>query len=424
MDSQTGSEPGTARDEGGWKKKIALFLTSQSLSLFGSMLVQYAIIWHITLVTKSGPILTISVLTSFLPQILISLFAGVWADRYPRKLLIIGADAMIAISTLILAGFFLMGYEQLWLLFVVSAIRSLGAGIQGPAVNALIPQIVPEDRLMRVNSINSTLQPVIMLVSPMAAGALLAYARLVDIFFVDVVTAVLAIGLLIVLKVPAHRSPVAAQMGYLDDLKEGWAYLRQHQALKTLFIFFGFIHFLVVPVAFLTPLLVARSFGEEVWRLTANEVTFFVGSILGGIVMTAWGGFENRFRTIGLTCIVWAVFFSGLGLSSNFIVYLVFMFLSGIPMPFMSATSTTLMQEIVKPEMYGRVFGVQMLLVNSIMPVGMLFFGPLAEVVSIEVLLVAASSLMAVPGLWLFMRKNPFPAAVLPAPDYELQAGD
>ena len=421
---------GTMHLEGGnkdeWKKKTALFLSSQGLSLFGSMLVQYAIIWHVTLTTQSGGILTLSTLAAFLPQIIISLFAGVWADRYPRKPLIIFADILTAVSTLILAVFFLLGYQELWLIFLVSAIRSVGAGIQTPAVNAFLPQIVPMDRLVKVNSINSTIQPFIMIAAPLVSGALLSLSRLEGIFFIDVLTAILAVSLLLVLKVPAHQKAAAEQTtGYLDDLKAGLVYINQNQAIKTLFIFFAFVFFLVAPVAFLSPLLVTRSFGDEVWRLTANEVTFFVGSILGGILMTAWGGFKNHFRTIGLACILWAVLCAALGLSNVFLLYLVFMFLAGIPMPMFNVPTTTLLQEMVDPDMQGRVFGVMQLIITTIMPAGMLVFGPIADFISIEALLVLSSALMAIPALWIFFNRQPIKTgASLPTADYDIQPGD
>jgi MFS transporter, DHA3 family, macrolide efflux protein len=410
----------------GWKKKAALFLSSQSLSLFGSMLVQYAIIWHVTLTTQSGAILTIATIAGFLPQILISLFAGVWADRYNRKFLIIAADLLTAGSTLVLAILFMAGYQELWLLFLVSGIRSVGAGVQSPAVNAMLPQIVPTDKLIRVNGINGTIQPFIMIASPVASGALLSFSRLEYIFFIDVVTAILAVGLLLVLKVAPHSKATAQQQaGYLADLREGLVYIGQNRTIKTLFIFFAFIFFLIAPVAFLTPLLVARSFGEEVWRLTANEVTFFGGSILGGIILTSWGGFKNHFRTLGLSCIVWAVLFSGLGLARDFNLYLALMFLSGIPMPFFGATTVTLLQETVQADMQGRVFGLQQLIGNIVMPGGMLLFGPLSDVVAIETLLVLSSGLMAIPGLWLYFSRGPValePAG--PKPGYDAQPGD
>ena len=93
--------------ENNWKTKIILFLTAQTISLFGSSLVQYAIIWYITLTTSSGVMLTISTVCGFLPQIAISLFAGVWIDRYDRKKMIMLSDGIIAIATLVLAILFL-----------------------------------------------------------------------------------------------------------------------------------------------------------------------------------------------------------------------------------------------------------------------------------------------------------------------------
>lgn len=376
--------------------------------MFGSMLVQYAIIWFLTLTTRSGMILTLATIAGFLPQVFISLFAGVWADRYPRKRLIIISDSLIAFSTLILAVSFLLGYRELWLILLVSSIRSLGSGIQSPAVSSLLPQFVPEDRLMKVNSINGTIQPVIMIIAPLLSGALMSYSRLEAVFFIDIITAALAVSLLLFLQVPPL--PVDARpgekTGYLDDLKEGLRFIARTETVKSLFIFFGFIFFLIVPVVFLTPLLVTRSFGGEVWKLTANEITFFVGSILGGLIMTAWGGFKNRMKTIGLSCIVWAGLFTALGFSKDFYLYLFIMFLAGIPMPIWNATTTTLLQEIVEPRMQGRVFGVLMLISTTIMPVGMMLFGPLADIVSIETLLIISSILLAIPGVLIFVNKQ------------------
>ena len=426
MDENIGIMQNEHENHEGWKKKAALFLSSQGMSLFGSMLVQYAIIWYVTLTYQSGAILTISTICGFLPQILISLFAGVWADRYPRKRLIIFADVLTAASTLLLAGFFLMGYRELWLIFLVSAIRSVGGGIQAPAVGALLPQIVPADRLIKVNGINGTLQPFIMIAAPVASGALLSISQLEAIFFIDVVTAMIAVSLLLMLKVQAHQKAAVSQTtGYLDDLKAGFTYIRHNPTIRTLFIFFALTFFLVVPVAFLSPLLVTRKFGEEVWKLTANEVTFFVGSIIGGIIMTTWGGFKNHFRTIGLSCILWGILFAGLGLSNVFGLYLAIMFLSGIPMPLFNVPTTTLLQEMVEPDMQGRVFGVMQLIMSTVMPVGMLIFGPIADYISIEVLLVISSGLTVIPGIWIFFNKQlKVPAVVYIPSEYEAQPGD
>lgn len=390
----------------GWKKKTAIYLASQTMSLFGSALVQYAIIWYVTLTTESGLLLSLSTISAFLPQIVISLFAGVWADRYNRKLLIILSDLLTAASTLVLALFFFFGYRELWLVFLVTGIRSIGAGIQMPAVSALLPQIVPADKLLRINGINSSIQPFIFLIAPLVSGGLMTFSRLEYIFFIDVITALIAVGLLLALSVPAHaRAESAPATDYLTDLKEGIAYIRGNRLIRALFTFFGVIYFFVAPAAFLTPLLVSRTYGEEVWRLTANEVVFFIGSILGGVLMSTWGGFKNHFRTIGFACVVASLLFAGLGVANNFVVYLVIMFLAGIPMPMFNVPTTTMLQETVALDMQGRVFGVMQMIMTTIMPVGMLVFGPLADVVSVEALLIFSGIVMAIPGLIIFRSR-------------------
>ena len=131
----------------GWKKRVTVFLIGQTITTFGSFLVQYAIMWHLTLTTKSGVVLALAAVFGFLPQAIVSIFAGVWADRVNRKVMIIVADSAIALATFGLALLMLSGVDDLWLIFLVMAVRSVGAGVQSPAISALLPQIVPTDKL-------------------------------------------------------------------------------------------------------------------------------------------------------------------------------------------------------------------------------------------------------------------------------------
>ena len=136
-----------------WKRQITAFLAGQTITLFGSMLVQFAITWYIARETSSGLYVTLSVLCSFGPQILLSIFSGVWADRYNKKMLIILSDGGIALATLILAILMARGASGIWLLFIFSAVRSAGSGIQMPAIQAILPQLVPKDKLMRIKKV-------------------------------------------------------------------------------------------------------------------------------------------------------------------------------------------------------------------------------------------------------------------------------
>lgn len=373
-----------------WKQRAVLFITSQTISMFGSMLVQYAINWHITLETKSGFMMTIATLCGFLPAFVLSPFAGVWADRYDRKKLIILSDALTAVSTLILAILLLMGHDAIWLMFVISAVRAVGMGIQTPAIGAFLPEFVPEDKLTKVNATHGSIQSLVMLLAPFLSVILLKSFPLAAIFFIDVVTAAAAIFILMLfLKVPVREhAPERLAAGYFDDMKKGIRYIRTHTFLRSFFFFNGIFTFLVAPAAFLTPLQVARSFGEDYGYLMGIEVAFSVGMMAGGIIMASWGGFKNKIHTMFAGFLIMAVCTLALGIVPAFWMYLIFMGIIGSAIPAFNTSATVLLQQKVEGDFLGRVFGVMGMISTSMMPLGMLLFGPLADYVSIEWLLI------------------------------------
>ncbi len=390
-----------------WKKKVFLFLLSQTISLFGSTLVQYAITWYITLRTQSGAMMTISIICGFLPTFFLSPFAGVWADRYNRKTLIILSDSMIAIATLLLAVLFFIGYDAIWLLFAISVVRALGAGIQLPAVGAFLPQFVPEERLVRVNAINGSMQSMVTLLSPLLSGALLAMATIEAIFLIDVITAAIAVLIMLLfLRVPIHAKAACKQsISYFGDMREGFAYIKDHDFVR-IFCFFNIIFcVLIAPAAFLTPLQVTRSFGSDVWRLTAVEVIFSIGMVIGGIIMASWGGFKNRVCTMALANLIIGASTLALGIVSAFGIYLIFMGLIGLAMPMFNTPFMVLLQQKVAEDFLGRVFGVFGMISSVMLPLGMLIFGPVADFVKIEWLLVATGLLLLIHGLFILGNK-------------------
>lgn len=391
-----------------WKRNIILFLSSQTISLFGSSLVQYAIMWYITLTTESGLMMTLYIVCGFIPTFLLSPVAGVWADRYNRKRLIIMADGMIAFATFILAIVFLLGYKEIWLLFVMAAIRAVGAGIQSPAVGAILPQIVPSDKLTQVNGINGTLQAVMMFVAPMASAALLTMATLEAIFFIDVITAAIAIlTLLLFFKIPVHVKAAAEQTtSYLADFKQGLTYIQQHPYLKSFFLFFAVFFVLMAPASFLTPLQVTRTFGDDVWRLTAIEIAFSIGMMVGGAIIASWGGFRNKVHTMAFASLIMAVCTFALGIAPFFWLYLAFMGAFGIAVPLFNTPTTVMIQERVDESYLGRIFGIFSMISTSMMPIGMLIFGPIADVIAIEWLLIGTGALMVVMSLLLSRNKQ------------------
>lgn len=385
-----------------WKGKTILFLISQCITLFGSTLVQMAIVWYVTLNTSSGAWVAAFSVCSYLPQFLVSFLGGIWADRYNRKKLIIGADMAIAAVTLVMM--LAMPYiteESLLLgsLLVMSVIRSIGAGIQTPAVNAVIPQLVPEDQLMRFNGINATMQSLVQFAAPAAAGVLLTISTLRSTLMIDVVTAILGVGLLSTVMIPKQeRTEVPASV--FADMKIGVRYAFSNHLIGSLLIVYGLFVFLCVPAGFLAGLLVSRVYGDTYWYLTAVELVGFAGMMVGGLLMSTWGGFQSRVKTLLVGLAAFGAMAIGMGLSKNFILYLALMVLYGVALTTVQTATTTLIQENTETSMQGRVFGLLGSIYSGFMPIGMAIFGPLADRIQLQWIMIASGvALIGIAGV-------------------------
>jgi len=389
-----------------WQKKTAVFIAGQTVTLFGSSLVQYAISWHITLTTKSGLMMTAAILCGFLPQVLVSLFAGVWADRFDRKKMIILADGGIAAATLVLAVLFAVGYDHMWLLFVISVVRSFGAGIQMPAVNAILPDIAPQDKLMRVNGINQGIQSAMMLLAPAAAGALYDSMQLRAIFWVDVVTAVIGISMLLALKIERGAPASTGEQHVFKEMLTGLRYVGETKWLRQFLGVYVVYCLMIAPVFFLTPLMIARSFGDEPWRLVVHEIVFAAGMTAGGVIASVFADkFKNKIILVVTACAAFGAATFVMGFSPGFVFYLGTMLLAGLSMPFVNTGGMTVLQTKVQPDFMGRVFGLVMIAQSGVMPLSMAIFGPIADTVRVETLLVISGAAMVAISLCSYRLK-------------------
>src|SRR6266508_1445357 len=140
-----------------WAPRFFTLWSGQALSLLGSQLVQFAIIWYLTKKTNSATALAIASLMGLLPQVILSPFIGTWVDRGNRRFILIAADATVAIATLLLAILFAMGLVQVWQIYVALLIRAIGGGFHQSAFGASVVLLVPKDQLARVQGFNQAL---------------------------------------------------------------------------------------------------------------------------------------------------------------------------------------------------------------------------------------------------------------------------
>ena len=387
-----------------WKRKTILFLISQCITLFGSMIVQMSIIWYVTLKTSSGGWVAAFTICSYLPQFLISFFAGVWADRYSRKKLIILADGVITVATLVM--FLVMpmiSLDSILLsaLLAVSIIRSVGAGIQTPAVNAVIPQLVPEEYLMKYNGLNATVQSIVQFAAPAVAGAVLSIGTFRATLFIDILTALVGIGLLSCVLLPKQGAS-NENVSVFSEIKAGIRYSFSDKLIGKILIVYGLYILLCVPAGFMAALLVSRVYGDVYWYLTAVELVGFAGMALGGVLMGVWGGFKSRIKTFALGLFVLSLMTMGMGVSPYFILYLVLMFVYSIALTMIQTATTTIIQEKADGSMQGRVFGLLGAMYSGFLPVGMAIFGPLADVMPLQWIIVGSG--IALAGVTIYLQ--------------------
>lgn len=370
-----------------WKKTTTKFLIAQTISMFGSSIVQHAIIWYITLTTSSGIMMTISTICGYIPQVAISLFAGVWLDKYDKKKMMMLSDGIIAVSTLIIAILFLSGYKENWILFGVLIVRSAGTGIQTPAVNSFIPQIVPKEKLMKVNGINSTLSSLMVFVSPAVSGVILSVTSIEVAFFIDVITAIIGISIMFTIKAKSNVG-IDGNNSTINDIKSGLIYIKKNVFVKHQIYYMIVVSILITPSAFLTPLLVTRAFGGEVLFLTLTQMSFSIGGVLGGVLMSTWSGFTNHRKILIVATILYASMMIGMGSAWIFPVYLIFNLLAGVAMPCYNTPINVSIQENVENSMHGRVFSMIQITNACAFPLGTMMFGPLADIISVQTILI------------------------------------
>lgn len=389
-----------------WKSQAMLFLISQCITLFGSTLVQMAIVWYVTIQTSSGVWVAAFTVCSYLPQFLISFVAGVWADRHSRKKLIIGADSLIALVTFLMVLVIPHITDKtvvLGGLLVMSVIRSFGAGIQTPAVNAVIPQLVPEDQIMRFNGINATMQSVVQFAAPAAAGVLLTINTLSSTLIIDTATAIVGIGLLSAVIIPKQAIQSKGTSVFID-MKIGIKYTLSDKLIGKVLTVYGLFIFLCVPAGFLSQLFVSRVYGETYWYLTAAELAGFIGMVAGGILMSIWGGFKSRVTTMSVGLIAFGSLAIGMGLSKQFALYLTLMIIYGVAITMVQTATTTLIQEKAEISMQGRVFGLLGAMYSGFLPVGMAIFGPMADEISLKWIMIGSG--IALIALSIFVGTN------------------
>lgn len=206
-----------------WKKKFIIIWSGQLFSILSSAIVGYSVMFWLSIETKSAEVLSYAVLATLLPQALLGPIAGVYVDRWKRKLTMIAADSFVALCSLILGGLFYFDQAELGLIYLLMALRSIGNAFHSPAMQAAIPMLAPESELMRIAGVNQALQSVSSIAGPALGALLITSLNMTVVMLLDVAGAIIACTALAFVAIPDPvRTEEKRKPGIWHEMVEGW----------------------------------------------------------------------------------------------------------------------------------------------------------------------------------------------------------
>lgn len=353
----------------------------QVVSLIGSGLTGFALgVWLYAETEQATPF-AMTVLLSNLPRILLAPLAGSLADRWNRRWMMILADSGDALLKLGAVGLVVTGNLQVWHVYLIAGVGAVFAAFQEPAYTASITMLVPKKDLARANGLVQTAQAVQSLVAPLLAAALIGIVGLRGVFAIDFLTYFFAIGALMVIRIPQpelSESDVRSDRGTIwRDARYGWQYLKARPGLLGLLLYFALVNFLLSSVGVLMgPMVLAFASSAT---LGVVEMISGAGMLLGGVVMSTWGG--PRRRIVGVVGAIGLAALGGIAVGLRPSAALISLGLAWFVfwIPIAGGSSQAIFQSKVAPEAQGRVFAIRSMIASSMMPLANSVAGPLAD---------------------------------------------
>lgn len=387
----------------GWQRPFFTIWTGQALSLVGSRVAMFGLIWWVTETTGSATVLALATLFAMLPQIILGPVAGALVDRWNRRIVMIVADSAIALVSLWLAYLFWTGQIAVWHVYVIMLVRELGGIFHWPAMQASTSLMVPKEHLSRVSGVNQAMNGALNIVGPALGALLLSLTEIHNIMLMDVGTAVLAITPLFFIQIPqpTPNDNGDEKSSLWADMKEGARYLFAWRGMMLLLGLALLIKVALTPAFSLLPLLTTQHFGGDAAALAGMESTFGVGLVLGGLLLGVWGGFKRRILTTMLGIVALGICMTVIGAlpGSAIAVALAMLFVMGISVAMTDGPLFAVLQGTVAPEMQGRVFMLFGSLIALSSPVGLIIAGPVSDAIGVQVWYITGGVLCVVGGL-------------------------
>ncbi|MEE9376861.1 MAG: MFS transporter [Candidatus Lokiarchaeia archaeon] len=392
-------------------KSYLFFWSGQLFSLLGSMVVFFVIIFWIADV-YGDPM--ISAFASFLYILMMTIcmpFAGVIADRVNRRLLIVVVDSLQAFATFGLILIFQFGVANIWIVYIFISLRSIFQAFHVPTVNAIIPTMVPKEKLSRINGINFLFSGVVQLFAPFIGATLLIFLSMHLILWADIITFFIALIPLLLITIPSVK-----QVNLIEEKVEKSSFLKEFRlGLKTLKLIPGviimivlwmFLNFIIRPVDSLMALFILDFHGGGVGHLAFAQMVFTGGMIAGALLTSIKKNWNNKIRVIFISLVLALIgyFIFAIAPSGSFYILGLGGAILGFNLPIINSLYQTFIQTAVPADKLGRVTSIDHTLSSAISPIGSLLSGPLAVLFGIQALFIYCGliGILCTIGCWSF----------------------
>lgn len=371
------------------------FLIGQQFSMLGSMIVGFVITWWMA---GNVIFLSISVFLMFLPQIIVTPLSGVLSDRWNKKLIIAISDSGQALLTLLLFVFFLFDIQNIVFVLAINTFRAALFAFQLPAVQSLVPIMIPKKSLSRVNGMNFLSTGVIFTMGPMIAAGLMAiFPQTELIFLLDIITFLIAMVPLLIIKIPkVHQTTEeAVKKSMFKDFKTGLLTIKMIPGLFAMIAFAMVWNFINRPWAVLLPNFIYDTHGGTALNLALLMTVSQVGNIIGSLITSLKKTWKHKIK---INIIGGAIFFvcqipAILAPQGNFIIMMISLFPAWVIFPITVSTYLAILQTVVSKDKIGRIMSIDHMISMAIAPIGALISGPLALLIGIRYLFLIAAIL-------------------------------
>lgn len=356
----------------------------QIVSVLASGMSQFALTIFMYQQTDSATALGLMQVFYITPFLVISPFAGVMVDRYNRRLMMMVSDLGAGLATIGILAVLYFDVWQFWHMYVASVIFGLGNAFQWPAYSAAISTMIPKEQLGRANGLMSLMEAGPGVIAPILAGALLPFIKLTGILFLDVATFLIAIGALLLVQIPQPvrtQEGAEAGSGMLKEAAYGFKYIFARPSLLGLqLIFFAGNLFTGIGFAVFAPMILSRS-GNDSLMFGSVQSAGAIASVVGGVLMSAWGGFKQRVHGVLFGWFVTGIGMAIIGLIGGLPIWIAGIAIAALVGPLVNASNQAIWQSKVAPDLQGRVFSARRLIAWFTNPISPIIGGALADFV-------------------------------------------